>query len=466
VKIDPPPPAAPAKPKTETKSGLSPSEPQQKEAPQAEQVKPKIIYDPADKYSGDLISPRFKDADLRDVILWLGEKVELNVLFDNEVRGKVTCSFVDVPWDQFLDMILKSNKLGRMLEGNVLRIAPLGVLAEEEKAQLTLRQAVENSGPIRTKIFPLSYAEVKDVFEIVKSKKSERGEIVSDARTNSLIVSDVQEKIDLIDQIISTLDAPTRQVTIETRIIEVTSTFVRNLGIQWGARGVADPSYGNQTSLQFPNKILVDGAMIPEGIVTKGIGGPLGGYAVNLPAPAFSSSVGFSLANVLDTLRVDMAISAMETEGSGKIISSQRITAQNNKEASINQGRQIPVQTQANFTVTTQYVNAGLELTATPQITAEGTIIMTLDIKNNAADFANLVNGIPPITTQSAKTTVMVPDGGTTVIGGIYRVEDSVTREKVPLLHQIPILGALFKNLAKNRTNRELLIFITPRIQK
>jgi type IV pilus assembly protein PilQ len=156
----------------------------------------------------------------------------------------------------------------------------------------------------------------------------------------------------------------------------------------------------------------------------------------------------------------------METEGSGKIVSSERITAQNNKEASITQGRQIPVQTQANFTVTTQYVNAGLELTATPQITAEGTIIMTLDIKNNAADFANLVNGIPPITTQSAKTTVMVPDGGTTVIGGIYRVEDSVTREKVPLLHQIPILGALFKNLAKNRTNRELLIFITPRIQK
>ncbi|MCX6565923.1 MAG: type IV pilus secretin PilQ [Candidatus Aminicenantes bacterium] len=434
--------------------------------PQVEKAASRTIHDPAEKYSGELISPKFKDADLRDVILWLGGRVGLNVIIDQDVRGRVTVAFEDVPWDQFLDMILKNNKLGRILEGNVLRIAPLNVLAEEEKAQLTLMNAREASGPIITKTYNLSYATAREVFEIIKSKKSQRGDIVIDSRTNALIVSDVQEKIDVIDQIIVTLDAATPQVTIETRIVEATSSFVRNLGIQWGYRAMADPFYGNQTSLQFPNKILSDGALIPKGTVTKGVGGPLGGYAVNLPAASFSTAVGFSLANVLDTFRVDMAISALETEGSGKIISSQRVTAQNNKEAYINQGRQIPVQTTANFTVTTQYVNAGLELRATPQITAEGTIIMTIDIQNNAADFGNLVNGIPPITTQSAKTTVMVPDGGTTVIGGIYRVEDSITKERVPLLHQIPILGNLFKNLAKNRTNRELLIFITPRIQK
>jgi len=210
----------------------------------------------------------------------------------------------------------------------------------------------------------------------------------------------------------------------------------------------------------------VDGAMIPQGQITKGIGGPLGGYGVNLPAPAFNSVLGISLANILDTFRLDMAISALETSGNGRIVSSQRVTAQNNKEAYINQGRQIPVQTQANFTVTTQYVNAGLELRATPQITADGTIIMTLDIQNNAADFANLVNGIPPITTQSAKTTVMVPDGGTTVIGGIYRVEDAITRERVPFLYRIPLLGNLFRSFSKTTQNRELLIFITPRILK
>jgi type IV pilus assembly protein PilQ len=142
------------------------------------------------------------------------------------------------------------------------------------------------------------------------------------------------------------------------------------------------------------------------------------------------------------------------------------VVTQNNQQAEIIQGRQIPVQTVANFTVTTRYVNAALELRATPQITAEGTIIMTIDIQNNAADFANLVNGIPPIVMQSAKTTVMVPDGGTTVIGGIYRSEDSVTRERVPFLHQIPILGSAFKSFARTKQSRELLIFITPRIIK
>ena len=218
--------------------------------------------------------------------------------------------------------------------------------------------------------------------------------------------------------------------------------------------------------MQFPSKVFLDGAQIPEGVVTKGISGPLGGYAINLPAPAFTTVMGLSLSNVLNTVSVDMAISALETSGSGKIISAPSVVTQNNQEAEIIQGRQIPVQTIANFTVTTRYVNAALELRATPQITAEGTIIMTIDIQNNAADFANLVNGIPPITRQSAHTVVMIPDGGTTVIGGIYRTEDSITHERVPFLHKIPILGNLFRSFARTKQNRELLIFITPRILK
>jgi type IV pilus assembly protein PilQ len=272
--------------------------------------------------------------------------------------------------------------------------------------------------------------------------------------------------MELLEKLISVLDTPTPQVSIEARIVEATSTFIRNLGIQWGYKGIVDPFYGNQTSIQFPNKMLADGSMIPQGIVTKGIGGPLGGYAINLPAPAFNTALGFSFANVLDTFRLDVALSGLETSGNGRIISSPKVTTQNNQAAEIIQGRQIPVQTVANFTVTTRYVNAALELRATPQITAEGTIIMSIEIQNNAADFANLVNGIPPITTQSAKTTVMVPDGGTTVIGGIYRTEDSITRDRVPYLHSIPILGTLFRSFARTRQNRELLIFITPRIIK
>lgn len=431
---------------------------------QPQQFEPQTIDQKEQKYYGDVLTLRFKDADLRDVIIYLGEFAGLNVVFDPEVRGVVTCNLVDVPWDQALDVFLKQNKMGRVLEGNVLRIAPMGTITREREEQLRLDESKELAGPRLTKSYTLSYSKAGDVQSLLESKLSERGEFIVDSRTNTLVITDVPDRIELIERLLDVFDTPTPQVAIEARIVEATSTFIRNLGIQWGFRGIADPFYGNQTSLQFPHKILLDGAQIPQGIVTKGIGGPLGGYAINLPAPAFTTAVGVSFANVLDTFRIDMAISALETSGQGRIISSPSVTTQNNQEAHIVQGRQIPVQTVANFTVTTRYINAALELRATPQITAEGTIIMNLELQNNAADFANLVNGIPPIITQSASTTVMIPDGGTTVIGGIYRTEDSITRERVPFFHKIPIIGNLFRSFARTKQSRELLIFITPRI--
>jgi len=457
---------SPQKEKASTSNLVQPDGPAEYKKSQEEQFKPKTIAEAEEKYKGEIISCKFKDADLRDVILYLGELAGLNVVFDPEVRGTVTVDLKDVPWDQALDIILRINKMGKTLEGNILRIAPISVLTREQEEQRRLKDTKEMAGPVIVKTFTLSYSKAKDVQALLQSKISERGEIIVDERTNTLIISDVRDRIDILEKLISVFDTATPQVSIEARIVEATSNFVRNLGVQWGFKGIADPFYGNQTSLQFPHKVLADGALIPSGVVTKGIGGPLGGYAVNLPAPAFSSALGLSFANVLDTFRLDMAISALETSGQGRIISTPSVTTQNNQEAEILQGRQIPVQTVANFTVTTRYVNAALELKATPQITAEGTIIMYIEIRNNAADFANLVSGIPPIITQSAKTTVMVPDGGTTVIGGIYRTEDSITRERVPFLHKIPILGALFRSFARTKQNRELLIFITPRIIK
>ncbi len=453
-----PPPAAAPPPQPEGQAAAAGS--------QQEKFKPKTIAGEEEKYSGDIISLRIKDSDLKDVVLYLADFAGLNVVFDPDVRGTVTVNLQDVPWDQALEIILKQNKMGKSIEGNILRIAPISVLTREEEEQRKLKESKELAGPVMVKTITLSYSKAKDVAALLHSKISSRGEIIVDDRTNTLLISEVRDKLDLLEKLITVVDTPTPQVSIEARVVEASATFVRNLGIQWGFRGVADQYYGNATNLQFPNSILVDGAMIPQGIVTKGIGGPLGGYAVNLPAPAFNSALGFSFANVLDTFRVDIAISALETSGEGKIISRPSIVTQNNQQAEIIQGRQIPVQTVANFTVTTRYQNAALELRATPQITAEGTIIMVIEIQNNAPDFANLVNGIPPITMQSAKTTVMVPDGGTTVIGGIYRAEDAVTRERVPFLHQIPILGSAFKNFARTKTSRELLIFITPRIIK
>ena len=459
------PPPSPPQEKQEVKQPVKEEAPAEK-AIQEDKYKPRTITAEEDRYSGEPISLKFKDADLRDVVLYLADFADLNVVFDPEVRGTVTCDLNLVPWDQALDIVLRYNRMGRTIEGNVLRIAPITVLMREDTDQRKLKDSKELAGPVQVKTITLSYSKAKDVAGLLKTKISSRGEMVIDERTNTLIVSDVKDKLDLLEKLISVLDTPTPQVSIEARIIEASATFIRNLGIQWGYQGIVDPFYGNQTSLKFPHKMLADGSLIPQGIVTKGIGGPLGGYAINLPAPAFNTAVGFSFANILDTFRLDVALSALETSGNGRIISSPRVTTQNNQPAEIIQGRQIPVQTVANFTVTTRYVNAALELKATPQITAEGTIIMTVEIQNNAADFANLVNGIPPITTQSAKTTVMVPDGGTTVIGGIYRTEDSVTRDTVPFLGKIPILGNLFRNFARTKQNRELLIFITPRIIK
>jgi len=466
-KIEPRPAAV--EPKTEAKlEPKSTAKPVKATAEQDQQdkFKPKTIAGEEVKFSGDILSFKLKDSDLKDVVLYLAEFAGLNVVFDPDVRGTVSVSLQDVPWDQALDIILKQNKMGRTIEGNILRIAPITVLTREEEEQRRLKESKELAGPVIVRTVSLSYSKARDVAALLRSKISARGEIIVDERTNTLIISEVRDKLDLLEKLITVVDTPTPQVSIEARVVEASATFVRNLGIQWGFRGEASQYYGNSTSLQFPNSILVNGAMIPQGIVTKGIGGPLGGYAVNLPAPSFNSAIGFSFANVLDTFRVDIALSALETGGDGKIISRPSVVTQNNQQAEIIQGRQIPVQTVANFTVTTRYVNAALELRATPQITAEGTIIMTIEIQNNAADFANLVNGIPPITMQSAKTTVMVPDGGTTVIGGIYRTEDSVTRERVPFLHQIPILGSIFKNFARTKSSRELLIFITPRIIK
>ncbi len=423
----------------------------------------KVIKGEEKKYYGERYTFRFKDADLRDVLRFIARIANLNIIFDPGVSGKVTCDLVDVPWDQALELILKANKLGYTIEGNVLRIAKMEVLAQEEEERRKLQEA---AAPLKVITRALSYANARDITPILQKYLSGRGEIVVDERTNTLIIKDIPANIELMDRLIDTLDTPIPQVSIEARIVETISTFTRNLGIQWGFMAYANPYFGNQTNLVFPNKITIDGSPI-----TGQIGGitdnPLNGYAVNLPAPAFNSALGISLGNVTDSFALDLALTALEQQGYGRILSAPRITTEDNKEAHIMQGRQIPVQTVINNTIMVRYVPAALELKVTPHITPEGTIIMDINIQNNSADFSNLVNGIPPIITQSARTCVLVKDGGTAVIGGIYRIEDSTTINKTPFLHSIPIIGKLlFRGSSIKRENRELLIFITPRIVK
>jgi type IV pilus assembly protein PilQ len=417
------------------------------------------------KYQGEPMDFNFKDADLNNVLLFFAKISGLNFLIDPNVRGKVTASMTQVPWDQALEYFLRVNKMDMIQEGNVIRIGKVDVLAKEAQERRRLREAREMEGRLDVFTIALSYARVTEIRPILQKYLTQRGEIVVDKRTNQLIITDIPRNRPTIDKLIETLDLPTRQVSIEARIVETEANYTKNFGIQWGFNFIADAAFGNQTSLSFPNSIGINGSSVINANA-PGLAGNLGGYAINLPAPTFNSGAVFSFGNVANTFQLDMAITAMQKNGKGKVISAPKATTQNNQEAIIQQGRQIPVQTIQNNTVTTRYVPAALELRVTPQITAEGTIITKIFITNNSADFANLVNGIPPIITQKMETTVMVKDGGTIVIGGLYRVEDSKNVDSVPLLSKIPILGNLFRNNQRTGKQTELLIFITPRICK
>jgi type IV pilus assembly protein PilQ len=294
-----------------------------------------------------------------------------------------------------------------------------------------------------------------------------------------MIVKDLPRFLDRSRELIAELDRPTPQVEIEARIVVTSRNFTRDLGIQWGFNQTNSVQYGNTTGLAFPNAIVVNGNGVPGGGIpadqnvgglplapAAGIGVPGRGYAVNLPAASFNSALGISLGNILGNFSLDAALTALERQGRGRLLSTPKVTTQNNQPAEIKQGVQIPIQTVANNTVTVQFKDAVLTLRVTPQITEAGTVILGLEVENNSPDFANRVNGIPPINTQSAKTQVLVRDGATAVIGGIYQSNEQTVQERTPFLSSLPILGYLFRNRSVTTTNNELLLFITPRIIK
>jgi type IV pilus assembly protein PilQ len=424
----------------------------------------KTIQSGEKQYSGELLTFEFYEIELRDIILAIAEISGLNIIMDPGISGKVTCRLHDVPWDQALEYFLKIHDLDMVQEGRLVRIGKVDKLAQEASKRKLMKEAIDMQTAREVITHPLSYAKVGEVSGLLKKHLSSRGEIQTDNRTNTLIITDIPESIQIIKKLIADLDTPVRQVSIEARIVETNTNFVRSLGIQWGYGMAMSSMYGNQTSLKFPNSINMYGNQLSS--TTSPFTGPLGGYAVNLPASGSTTGMAFSLANVANTFRLDVALSAMQNQGKGRIISAPKTTTQNNMEASIMQGKQIPVQVNQNNTITVQYRPAALELKVTPQITAENTIICTIDIKNNAPDFANLVMGIPPITTQTIKTTVLIDNGGTVVIGGMYRIEDQTSQASTPFLSKIPILGNLFKDSNVRNEKKELLVFITPRIIK
>jgi type IV pilus secretin PilQ/predicted competence protein len=435
-------------------------------------------------YTGHPISLDFKDGDLQDIFRLFADISGMNVVVNPGVSGKVTLKLNEVPWDQALDLILKANGLGHTIEGNVIRIAKLSDLQREEQEKRKLAEEKALAGDLSTLTTRISYAKAVELSTVLKAAGalSARGSINVDTRTNTMIVKDLPAFLDKSRELIAELDIPTPQVEIEARIVVTSRNFTRDIGIQWGFLNQQTAQFGNTTNRAFPNAIILNGQGVPvtgglppgQATGTGGIElGPLGGigpagrgYAVNLPAGSFNSAIGVTLGNIIGSFNLDAALTALERQGRGRLLSTPKVTTQNNQAAEIKQGVQIPIQTVANNTVTVQFKDAVLTLKVTPQITDAGTVILGLEVENNAADFANLVNNIPPINTQSARTQVLVRDGATAVIGGIYQSNEQSTVNSTPLLGRLPLLGYLFRNRFVTSTNNELLLFITPRIIK
>ncbi|MGH9465471.1 MAG: type IV pilus secretin PilQ, partial [Thermoanaerobaculia bacterium] len=402
------------------------------------------------KYYGEPMTISLKDADIKDLLRTFHEISGLNIIVQPGVRGTVTVEFVDVPWDQALDQILKINGLGYQIEGNVMRVAPLDTLREEAEEEQRLRTAQAQAVPLTTIMKRVSYASASEIASALRSGDnsvlSQRGTVIVDNRTNTLIITELPVYIDSVIAVIENLDIPEPQVMIEARIVETTKRFTRRLGIQWGFDAIASAATGNTTGLVFPN----NGAAVGS---------------VDLAQPGLGT-LGVTLGNVLNTFNLDLALQAAENEGLVNILSAPKITTLNNEPASIQSGLQIPIQTVANNTVSVQFVNATLRLSVTPHVTAEGTVLLDIDIQKREPLLAFAEQGArnAPISTKDASTRVIVRDGGTTVIGGIYEVTSDEGEDRVPGLGKVPILKYLFRNNRQSEENEELLIFITPRI--
>ncbi len=442
-----------AKPKETTKTAKAEREP--------ETVRPVRVGDTNRAFTGHPISLDFQGVDLRAVLRTFSEITGLNVVIDPGVKGTVDVSLREVPWDQALDIILRANQLGYTIEGSIVRIAPLDVLAHEEQARRLLKEEQDLSGETKTLTRALSYAKATQLQALLlKSALTKRGTIDVDDRTNTIILTDLEPGLDKARKLIDTLDTPQPQVEIEARIIDTTSNYSKELGIRLGIDTSASPSFGNTLPLVFPSSA--------SGQANVG--------TVNSTA---SQVAQLALGSVNGAFKITATVSAMEKEGKVKVISAPRVIMQNNVEGEIIQGDQIPYTTATaipteggvlnTFQVPqVQFKDAALKLNVKPRITAAGTIIMDVSLERSSADFSRALPGNPnpAITTQKAKTTVQVNDGSTAVIGGVMFEEADNNDDRTPYFWKLPIIGKLFKRTNVTNNQRELVLLITPKIVK
>jgi len=419
-------------------------------------------------YTGEAISVNLKDVDLKDFFRLVHEISGLNVVLDPAVRGSVTLVLDEVPWDQALDIVLRNNGLSKELDGNVLRIATRDTLKREANDERDLLKAQTEAVDPVTVTRILSYAKASELMTPLKRFLSSRGDVMAIDRSNTLIIRDIPDVMPQVDNLIRQLDRKSQQVEIQARVVQASRSFARDIGAQFafsalttGGRSVfggADIVGTSPISHPTPPPLVATGT--GGGSSSAGNSMP---FSVNLPAIAPTS--GFTFAHSSPNFALDVIITAAESKGVGKLLSSPQLVTQNNAPAEVKQGTQIPIQTTINNTISVQYVDAVLRLQVTPQITADGNVFMDVVVENTQIDSGiPLVNGIPALDTQSAKTKVLVGDGGTVVIGGVMVSQQQTNVLQVPLLGSLPLIGHLFKETSVQVKSQELLFFLTPRL--
>jgi type IV pilus assembly protein PilQ len=425
---------------------------------------------PVGKYTGEPISVNLKEVDLRDFFRLIHEISGLNVVLDPAVKGTLTIVLDEVPWDQALDIVMQNNGLDKQLNGNVLRIATRETLKREAETDRDLAKAQAEAVAPVTVTRVLSYAKSSTMRDVLKKFLTTRGDILSDDRSNQLIIRDIPSVIPTLDNLIRQLDRKSQQVEIEARVVSASRSFARDIGTELGFAGTTTggrsiftgtPAVGGSGFVGGP----------PPPPVTVGTGAGTSGNGVNsgLPLSTFLSAgtptSGFSFLHRSPNFALDFVITAAEAKGVGKLLSKPKVITQNNERAIVKQGTKIPIQTTINNTISVQFIDAVLKLEVTPQITAEGTVFMDVVVENTQIDAGiPRVQGVPALDTQGAETKVLVADGGTVVIGGIIISSQRVDITQVPLVGSLPLIGHLFKRTNVNVQSQELLFFLTPRI--
>jgi type IV pilus assembly protein PilQ len=419
-------------------------------------------------YRGTTVDLDFKEAPIHDLLRLLSDVGRVNIVVPDDINARVTVRMKRVPWDQALEVILSSKGLWYRREGNLIRVAPRKQLDTEDQAEAERRRAAVESEAPEPEVMTLNYASSDELAAKLTPLLSPKGKIEVDSRTNSLIVNDLAAHRRRIAALAVQLDTQTPQISIEARIVEARSTYQRQFGIQWGGRATASAATGNATGLTFPSSVGVAGGADDADTNSTGTATP-SDFAVNLPASVGTGSggaLGLALGSIGGNFNINLRLSALEDIGTVRIISAPKITVLNNTKALISQGVKIPISVVSAQGTQTQFVNADLALSVQPYVSQRDcAIAMDIEVTKNEADFVNTgARGDPTILSKEAKTRILVGDGETTVLGGIYTRNAGLSYSKVPFFGDIPVLGWLFKNRSENDDRTEVLVFITPKI--